>query len=100
MQLRTIYKISEGRPNVLDMLKNGEIDMVINTPLGRDSFRDEMAMRRECYAHNVLLLTTISAARATVEAVRAQRENGLTPVALQDLHPSWRDSQTARITKQ
>jgi carbamoyl-phosphate synthase large subunit len=84
--LRTIYKISEGRPNVLDMIKNGEIDIVINTPLGREGFRDEMAMRRECYSHNILLLTTMSAARATVEAVKAQRENSLMPVALQDLH--------------
>jgi carbamoyl-phosphate synthase large subunit len=98
--LRTIYKISDGRPNILDMLKNGEIDIVINTPLGRESFRDEMAMRRDCYSHNVLLLTTMSAARATVEAVRAQRENALTPIALQDLHPSWHDRQTEPISKQ
>jgi carbamoyl-phosphate synthase large subunit len=70
----------------LDLLKNGEIDIVINTPLGRQSFRDDMLMRRECHASNVLLLTTMSAARATVEAIRSLRENTLEPVALQDLH--------------
>jgi carbamoyl-phosphate synthase large subunit len=79
------YKINEGRPNIVDLLKNGAVDIVISTPLGRESYQDELVLRRECYDMNVLLLTTISAAAATVEAVRALRENRLEPIALQDL---------------
>jgi carbamoyl-phosphate synthase large subunit len=81
-----VHKIKEGRPHALDHLKNGEIDIVINTPYGRESFRDDMLMRRECHTQNVLLLTTMSAARATLEAIRALRADAQTPVALQDLH--------------
>ncbi|GAB4322445.1 MAG: carbamoyl-phosphate synthase large subunit [Candidatus Zixiibacteriota bacterium] len=83
-----VNKIQEGRPHALDLIKDGEIDIVINTPLGRESFRDDKRMRRECHAHNVLLLTTISAARATLEAIRSLRANTLEPIALQDLHGS------------
>jgi len=86
LTVRRVNKLKEGRPHALDLLKNGEIDIVINTPLGRQSFRDDMLMRRECHASSVLLLTTMSAARATVEAIRSLRENTLEPVALQDLY--------------
>jgi len=51
-----------------------------------------MLMRRECHALNVLLLTTISAARATLEAIRSIRQNALEPIALQDLYQPWKDS--------
>jgi carbamoyl-phosphate synthase large subunit len=86
LTVRRVNKLKEGRPHALDLLKNGEIDIVINTPLGRQSFRDDMLMRRECHASNVLLLTTMSAARATVEAIRSLRENTLEPISLQDLY--------------
>ena len=43
----TVYKVLEGRPNVVDLMKNGEIDLIVNTPLGRDSYFDEKAMRRD-----------------------------------------------------
>ncbi len=88
--VRRIYKVSEGRPNILDMIKNGEIDVVINTPLGRESFRDELVLHRECYEVGVLLLTTMSATRATVEAIRALRDENPRPVALQDFHAKMR----------
>ncbi len=81
-----VFKVSEGRPNVQDMIKNGEIDIAINTPVGRESFRDEVILRRECYQMNVLLLTTLSAARATIEAIRSMRESRLTYVPLQDMY--------------
>ncbi|HWO56203.1 MAG TPA: carbamoyl-phosphate synthase large subunit [bacterium] len=84
LAVKRVNKLKEGRPHALDLLKNGEIDIVINTPLGRQSFRDDMLMRRECHASSTLLLTTMSAARATVEAIRSLRENTLEPVALQD----------------
>jgi carbamoyl-phosphate synthase large subunit len=88
LSVQRVNKLKEGRPHALDLLKNGEIDIVINTPLGRQSFRDDMLMRRECHASSVLLLTTMSAARATVEAIRSLRENSLEPMALQDSYGS------------
>jgi carbamoyl-phosphate synthase large subunit len=89
LNVRRTFKVNEeGRPNILDLIKNGEIDIAINTPLGAESRRDEMILRRECYELNVLLITTLSAAQATVEAIRSLRENRLEPVALQDLYPA------------
>jgi carbamoyl-phosphate synthase large subunit len=88
--VRRIYKMSEGRPNVLDMVKNAEIDVVVNTPLGRESFRDEAVLHRECYELGVLLLSTMSATRATVEAIRALRDETPRPVALQDFNAEMR----------
>ncbi|MBI3872761.1 MAG: carbamoyl-phosphate synthase large subunit [candidate division Zixibacteria bacterium] len=90
-----VNRMKEGRPHALDLLKDGQIDIVINTPLGRESFRDDMLMRRECHAQNVLLLTTMSAARATLEAIRSLRQNALEPVALQDIYPPWRGTSPA-----
>jgi hypothetical protein len=64
--------------------------VVVNTPLGRESFRDELVLHRECYEIGVLLLTTMSATRATVEAIRALRDENPRPVALQDFHAEMR----------
>jgi len=84
--VRTILKVSEGRPNILDLVKNGEVDVVISTPMGRESYHDELELRQECYSREVLLLTTLSAVRATVEAIRTLRDERPQPVALQDHH--------------
>jgi carbamoyl-phosphate synthase large subunit len=63
-------KLSEGRPNAVDMIKNGQIQMVINTPGGMIPRRDENLIRAAVYSHNVCIMTTITAARAAVEAIR------------------------------
>jgi carbamoyl-phosphate synthase large subunit len=81
-----VYKVNEGRPNVVDLVKNGEIDVIINTPLGRESFYDEKAMRRAAFEHNVLTITTISAARAAVEAVRAVKAGSAEVRPLQEVY--------------
>jgi carbamoyl-phosphate synthase large subunit len=86
IKARTVYKYSEARPNAVDGIKNGEIDIVINTPFGRSSYLDEIVLRRACYDSNVLLLTTLSAAKATLEAIHAQKQDHLTAIALQDLY--------------
>ena len=87
--MQRVNKIKEGRPHAIDLLRDSQIDIVINTPLGRQSFRDDMLMRRECHALGILLLTTISAARATLEAIKSMRQQALEPVALQDWHEPW-----------
>ncbi|HOC18919.1 MAG TPA: carbamoyl-phosphate synthase large subunit, partial [Vicinamibacterales bacterium] len=83
---RPIYKVNEGRPNVADAVANGEIALVVNTPLGRASFFDEKALRRAAMLHGVPCLTTMSAAVAAVSAIAAIREGEAEVRALQDYH--------------
>jgi carbamoyl-phosphate synthase large subunit len=75
--VKRIAKISEGRPNAVDMIKNGQIQMVINTPGGLIPRRDENLIRAAVYAHNVCIMTTIMAARAAVDGIRAIRDKPL-----------------------
>ena len=77
VEVKRLAKISEGRPNAVDMIKNGQISMVINTPGGMIPRRDENAIRSAAYAHNVFLTTTITGARAAVEGIRALRTKPL-----------------------
>ena len=85
--VQSIPKIQEGRPNLLDKMKNGEVSMVINTPSGRGSQTDEGMIRTEAVTHRVTLITTVSAALAAVAACRAMREREMTVTALQDWFP-------------
>jgi len=79
-----IPKIQEGRPNLLDKMKNGEVAMIINTPSGRGSHTDEGRIRAAAVTHRVTCITTLSAAEAAVEACRAMRESELTVTPIQD----------------
>ena len=85
--VRDVPKIAEGRPNLIDHMKNGQVSLVINTPSGRGSSTDEAKIRAAAVANRVTCITTISAAHAAVEACRALRERELTVVALQDRFP-------------
>jgi carbamoyl-phosphate synthase large subunit len=80
--VKRIAKISEGRPNAVDMIKNGQIQLVINTPGGLIPRRDENTIRAAVYAHNVCIMTTIMAARAAVDAIRAIKDKpvGVRPI--------------------
>jgi carbamoyl-phosphate synthase large subunit len=81
-----MFKVNEGRPNVADHLVNGDIDMVINTPLGRDSFFDDRAVRRAATMAQVPCITTLTGASAAVSAIRALRSQTLTVRSLQDYY--------------
>jgi len=81
-----IEKIGEGRPDVLDALKNGEIDLIVNTPSGKGAHTDEGRIRREALSHSVPILTTISAAAAAVNGIAARATHGLQVKSLQDHH--------------
>jgi carbamoyl-phosphate synthase large subunit len=84
-----IYKVNEGRPHVVDRIKSRGIDLIVNTPLGEASFYDDGAIRKNAILYGVLCLTTITAAAATVEAIRALRERGASEaVSLQEIHGS------------
>jgi carbamoyl-phosphate synthase large subunit len=80
----TIFKVNEGRPNVVDLIKSHKIDIIFNTPLGRESRYDDGAIRKT--QHGVLCVTTLTAAAATVQAIRALREGTFDVVSLQEIH--------------
>ncbi len=82
-----LHKLAEGRPNVLDMIKNGEIAMVINTPSGRVPRRDEVRIRSGALANRVPIITTMRAARACVRSIRSLKESDFSVTALQEYHP-------------
>ncbi|QDQ41638.1 carbamoyl-phosphate synthase large subunit [Methylacidiphilum kamchatkense Kam1] len=81
-----LYKLSEGRPNVLDMIKNGEIALVINTPSGPTARKDEIRIRTTSLYSKIPVMTTIAAARATVEAIRSLQSREIHVKALQEYH--------------
>jgi carbamoyl-phosphate synthase large subunit len=88
-----VYKVNEGRPNIVDLVKTGKVDLIINTPLGRESFYDEKSIRRAAVRHNVPCITTISAANAAARGIRAQVEHAPEVAALQDLHKAETSTQ-------
>ena len=82
----TILKVSEGRPHIVDRIKNGDIQVVINTSVGRRSTFDAYHIRRGALIHNVLYTTTIAGARALSEAVMALKKEQWEVFPLQDYH--------------
>ncbi len=86
IQSDVIYKVNEGRPSLADGIVNRKIAMVINTPLGRESFFDDKAVRRAAMMAGVPCITTITGAAAAVDAIRALRTQGLDVRALQDYY--------------
>jgi carbamoyl-phosphate synthase large subunit len=79
-----IPKLQEGRPNLVDLMKNGQVALVINTPSGRGARTDEGKIRSAAVMHRVTCITTLAAASAAVEACRALRQGELTVCPLQD----------------
>jgi carbamoyl-phosphate synthase large subunit len=83
--VETVYKVNEGRPNIVDLIKTGKVHLVINTPLGRESFWDEKSIRRAAVRYQVPCITTLSAARAAAQGIRARMGTSPDVAALQDL---------------
>jgi carbamoyl-phosphate synthase large subunit len=86
LQCEFVYKVNEGRPNIADLVKSRQVDLIINTPLGRTSFYDERSIRRAAIQYSVPCVTTMTGAIATVAAIRALREEPLQVRSLQDYH--------------
>ena len=80
-----VKKIHEGAPNVRDMLVNGEIALMINTPFGHETRNDGYELRTEAVKHGITQVTNLAGAQAMVAGMEASRANGLTVIALQDL---------------
>jgi carbamoyl-phosphate synthase large subunit len=81
-----VFKVNEGRPHVGDEILNNRIHLVINTPLGRESFFDDRTVRRVAMMHGVSCITTLTGAAAAVNAIKAMHTESLTVRALQEYH--------------
>jgi len=81
-----VFKAGEGRPNIVDLIKNRKIHLIINTPLGRQSRYDERAIRRAATQYSIACITTLSGAAAAAKALQAIRQENLTVRSLQEYH--------------
>ena len=80
-----VFKVREGRPDIVDHIKNGEIQLMINTPLGKKAVHDERAMRLAGLRYGVPTITTMEAAQAVVQAIRALKADELGAIKLQEI---------------
>ena len=90
LDVEIIFKINEGRPHIGDALRNKRIGLVINTPLGRESFFDDKTVRSLAMLQGVPAITTLTGAAAAVAAIAAMRGEGLTVKSLQEYHAATR----------
>ena len=83
-----VFKLAEGRPNVLDLIKNGEIQFIINTPSGKIPREDEVKIRTAALAQRIPIMTTVRAASASAKGIRSLQKGGMTVRSLQEYHAS------------
>ena len=81
-----VFKLHEGRPHVIDWIKNDQIQLILNTPSGEDAYADGQLIRRTALAYKIPLVTTLAGARATVAAIRALRSGLSAPKTIQDYY--------------
>ncbi len=82
-----IKKLYEGRPNVYDAITNGEIDLIVNSPVGKDSVHDDSYLRKAAIKSKIPYMTTLAAARATASGIRYVKNHGVEEIhSLQTLH--------------
>ena len=87
IEAEKVCKINEGRPNVLDVISNGKIDMIINTPVGKKGATDDSYIRKAAIKNRVPYMTTMAAAKATVEGIKAVKNGEILSVkSLQEFH--------------
>jgi carbamoyl-phosphate synthase large subunit len=86
IKVSKVYKLREGRPNVLDRLKNGDINFIINTPSGKIPREDEVMIRNAALAKKIPIMTTVRAAQASANGIRSLQKNKLQVRSLQEYH--------------
>ena len=86
LEVRGLHKLAEGRPNAVDLLKNNEIQLVINTPAGQSPRADEIKIRTTAVYTGTTIMTTMSGAKAAVEGIKAIKEHGYEVKTLQEYH--------------
>ena len=82
--VKPVLKVYEGRPHVGDALKNREIQLLINSPVGEAAQEDDRVIRRSALEYKIPIVTTVAGAKATLSAIESLKENELTVKALQD----------------
>ncbi len=88
LPVKTVFKVNEGRPNAVDLLKAGSLTLVIYTTTGGHSFSDEKAIRRSAVAYRVPCITTMSGAKAAAQAVASRKRDPIRVWSLQEIHGS------------
>ena len=83
---KPVYKVHEGRPHIVDHIKNGEVDLIINTPLGEESRYDEYAIGWAAIQNKVSFITTLSAAATAVKGIERLKQGNLSVRSLQEYH--------------
>jgi carbamoyl-phosphate synthase large subunit len=86
LEVERVYKVKEGRPNAVDLIKGEKIQLIINTPQGLDPWFDEKAIRRAAITYRIPIITTLAAAHAAVEGIAALQSGEISVRALQTLH--------------
>jgi carbamoyl-phosphate synthase large subunit len=86
LTVERVFKVEEGRPNVVDLIKGDRIQMIVNTPRGQDAIFDEKAIRRAAVLKRIPTITTIAAAQAAADGIAAVQQHHTTVYALQHLH--------------
>ena len=86
IEVQSVLKVHEGRPNIEDLIRSGKISLVINTPIGRQAAHDDKYLRKAAMDYSVPILTTIAGAKAAVEAITALQKQELIINSLQDIH--------------
>ena len=87
IEAEMVHKLNEGRPNMLDLITNGKIDLIINTPIGQERKADDSYLRKAAIKKKVPYMTTMAAAKATVSGILSLKKHGSSEVqSLQQLH--------------
>ncbi len=94
IEAEKVNKLYEGRPNILDMITNGKIDLIINSPVGKDSVHDDSYLRKAAIKAKIPYMTTIAAAKATASGIKYVKAHGNGEVkSLQELHSQIHDKE-------
>ncbi len=94
-----VNKVSEGRPNLVDRIKNGEIQLVINIPSGRTARDDDQLIRRASVNYNVPVVTTLAGARATASAIAAMQSGTISRPRVARLSPGHQQTRSIKHTR-
>ncbi len=95
--VKRLFKVNEGRPHVLDMIKNGEIAFIVNTPSGKTPRQDEVKIRGAAVSHRVPIMTTLSAAAASVGGIRSLQHKGIAVRTIQEFHADLKAKASAIV---
>jgi len=92
-----VHKIREGRPHVLDLVRNGDINFIINTPSGKIPREDEVRIRNASLARKIPIMTTIRAAQASANGIRSLQRSNLRVKTLQEYHAAESAEQELKV---